>query len=66
MMRLEIDMVNESMLQNAFDIALEEVIDPEDISKDDLKSFKKRFDGLVDKLEDECETDKSDDDDSDN
>jgi uncharacterized protein YkvS len=47
-------MVNEQMMKNAWDMCIEEVIDLDNITKGDIQSFKKRMNGLLDKLEEDA------------
>jgi len=47
-------MVNEQMMKNAWDMCFEEVLDPENISKGDIQSFKKRMNQLLTQLEEEA------------
>lgn len=42
--------VTEQMLDNAIEIAKEEIMNPEAPTKGDLEGFKKRMNGLLDKL----------------
>ena len=48
-------MVNEQHIKNALDISLEEASTPENINKAEFKDIRKRFDGLMNQLEEECE-----------
>lgn len=50
-------MVTEEMLDNAHQIANEELENPENITKKDLAGFRKRFNQLLDSLEKEAEDD---------
>lgn len=56
-------MVNETMLDNAHEIAKEELADIDNISKTDIAGYRKRLNGLLTQLEDEAEADLSEDDD---
>lgn len=55
-------MVNEQHLKNALEIAIEEVQDLDNISAQDFDDFRKRLNGLLDQLKDECEPDLREDD----
>ena len=47
-------MVDSTMLDNAIEIAKEEVMNPDDLTKQDVKDFKKCLYGLLDKLEEDA------------
>lgn len=53
--RVGIDMVTEKMLDNAFEMAKEEIIEPENVTASDLDDFQKRFNALIEKLKGELE-----------
>ena len=48
-------MVNAHQLNNALGIALEEVADDENITLTEFKDMRKRLNGLLDQLQEECE-----------
>jgi hypothetical protein len=59
-------MVSQHEMKNAWDMCLEEVADLENITKQDIQSFKKRMNGLLDKLEEDAEDEDDEDDDEEN
>lgn len=40
-------------IDNAIEIAKEEIMNPDDLTKQDVRDFKKRLNGLLDKIEED-------------
>jgi len=54
-------MVNETMIDNAVEIAKEEICDIDNVSGQDLDDFRRRFNHLIDIMKDACDLETSND-----